>query len=142
VLAIGRQEDASVTATLRVACTAQAPKRGGNLRVIVADHDDPGLQPDAMLTVVVSVVDGRNPSVAETSLSSITVLGVTAGTTTAEQLARVATSAATHGSSIDGILIADPDPTDPTTGRIPQLVRPARNSQPTRLTGIQTETKR
>ena len=142
VLVIGRQEDASVTATLRVACTAQPPKRGGNLRVIVADHDDPDMQPDATLTVVVSVVDGRNPSVAGAAPSTVTVLGVTSGTTTAEQLARVATSAATHGSSIDGIFIADPDPTDPTTGRIPQLVRPARNSQPTRLSGIQTETKR
>jgi len=142
VLVIGRQEDASVTATLRVACTAQAPKRGGSLRVIVADHDDPDLQPDATLTVVVSVVDGRNPSVAAAAPTTVTVLGVTSGTTTAEQLARVATSAATHGNSIDGIFIADPDPADPTTGRIPQLVRPARNSQPTRLSGIQTETRR
>jgi capsular polysaccharide biosynthesis protein len=142
VLVIGRQEDASVTATLRVACTGQPPKRGGNLRVLVADHDDPDMESDATLTVVVSVVDGRNPSVAGAAPSTVTVLAVTSGTTTAEQLARVATSAATHGSSIDGIFIADPDPADPTTGRIPQLVRPARNSQPTRLSGIQTETKR
>ena len=142
VLVIGRQEDASVTATLRVACTAQPPKRGGNLRVIVADHDDPDMELDATLTVIVSVVDGRSPSVAAAAPSSVTVLGVTSGTTTAEQLARVATSAATHGSSIDGLFIADPDPADPTTGRIPQLVRPARNSQPTRLSGIQTETRR
>jgi capsular polysaccharide biosynthesis protein len=142
VLVIGRQEDASVTATLRVACTAQPPKRNGNLRVIVADHDDPDMEPDATLTVVVAVVDGRNPSVGDTAPSNVTVLAVTSGTTTAEQLARVATSAATHGNSIDGIFIADPDPADPTTGRIPQLVRPARNSQPTRLSGIQTETRR
>lgn len=142
VLAIGRAEDASITATLRVACTAQPPKRSGNLRVVVAGHDEPDWQSDAPLTVVVAVVDGRNPSVAGTMPTSVTVLGVTAGTATADQLARVATSAAAHGSNIDGILVADPDPTDPTTGRIPQLVRPARNAQPTRLTGLTTETRR
>lgn len=142
VLIIGRHEDASVTATLRVACTAQPPKRSGNLRVIVADHDEPYQPADAMLTVVVAVVNGQNPNVADAAPSSVTVLGVTAGTATAEQLARVATSAAVHGSSIDGILIADPDPADPTTGRIPQLVRPARDAQPTRITGLTTETRR
>ena len=107
--------------------------------MLVADHDDPDWQSDAMLTVVVVVVDGRSPSVASAVPTSVTVLGVTSGTATADQLARVATSAAANGSNIDGIFIADPDPTDPTTGRIPQLVRPARNVQPTRLTGSTTE---
>ena len=142
VLSIARNEESSVTATLRVACTAQAPKRSGNLRTIVADHEEPDWQSDARLTVVVAVVDARNPSVASSAPTSVTILGVTAGVATADQLARVAASAAAHGSSIDGILIADPDPTDPTTGRIPQLVRPARNVQPTRLSGISTETLR
>lgn len=142
VLAIGRNEESSVTATLRVACTAQPPRRNGNLRLIVADHDDPGRPSDSVLTVRVTVVDGKSPTVADAPLTQVTVLGVTAGTTTAEQLARVATSVATHGGSIDGILIADPDPADQTTGRIPQLVRPARNSQPTRMTGLTTETSR
>ena len=142
MLSIARNEESSVTATLRVACTAQAPKRSGNLRTIVADHEEPDWQSDARLTVVVAVVDARNPSVASSAPTSVTILGVTAGVATADQLARVAASAAAHGSSIDGILIADPDPTDPTTGRIPQLVRPARNVQPTRLSGISTETLR
>jgi capsular polysaccharide biosynthesis protein len=141
VLAVGRNEDASVTAALRIACTAP-PKRSGNLRLVVADHGDPEMQADAMLTVVVLVVDGRNPTLANTLQTGVTILAVTAGTATAEQLARVATSAATHGSNIDGILIANPDPTDPTTGRIPQLVRPVRNVQPTRTTGMKTETRR
>lgn len=141
VLSIARNEESSVTATLRVACTAQAPKRSGNLRMIVADHEEPDWQSDARLTVVVAVVDARNPAAAAAP-TSVTILGVTAGAATADQLARVAASAAAHGSSIDGILIGDPDPTDPTTGRIPQLVRPARNVQPTRLSGISTETLR
>jgi capsular polysaccharide biosynthesis protein len=141
VLSIARNEESSITATLRVACTAQAPKRSGNLRMIVADHEEPDWQSDARLTVVVAVVDARNPAAAAAP-TSVTILGVTAGAATADQLARVAASAAAHGSSIDGILIGDPDPTDPTTGRIPQLVRPARNVQPTRLSGISTETLR
>jgi capsular polysaccharide biosynthesis protein len=143
VLAIDRQQDASVTAALRVACSGPVPPtRSSNLRVVVADHDDSDWQAGSTLTVVVCVVDGRNPDLTDAIPTAATVLGVTAGAATAEQLARVATSLATHGRSIDGILVADPDSDDPTTGRIPQLARPTRTLQPTRLTGITTETRR
>ena len=47
--------------------------------------------------------------------TTVTVLGVSAGVVTAEQLARVAVSAAGDGRQIAGILVADPDPTDHTT---------------------------
>ena len=57
--------------------------------------------------------------------TTATVLGVSAGAATAEQLARVAASAAADGRDIAGILVADPDPADHTTGRLPQLARPA-----------------
>jgi hypothetical protein len=53
------------------------------------------------------------------------VLGVSADAATAEQLARVAASAAADGRHIDGILVADPDSADQTTGRIQPLARPA-----------------
>ena len=53
--------------------------------------------------------------------TTATVLGVSAGAATAEQLARVAVSAAVDGREIVGILVADPEPADNTTGRIPQL---------------------
>ena len=56
--------------------------------------------------------------------TNATVLGVSAGAATADQLARVAVSAAANGSEITGILVADPDSADPTTGRVPQLARP------------------
>ena len=56
--------------------------------------------------------------------ATATVLGVSAGAATAEQLARVAASAAADGRDIAGILVADPDPADHTTGRLPQLARP------------------
>ena len=56
--------------------------------------------------------------------ASTTVLGVSAGAATAAQLVGVAVSAAADGRQIDGILVADPDPADHTTGRVPQLTRP------------------
>lgn len=142
-LVIGRQQDARVTATLRTACAAPPPslRRSSRLRVAVADHDRPDLPPDAMLTVVVAVVDGGNPRVADTIRTTATVLGVSAGAATAEQLAGAAASAAADGRKINGILVADPDSADHTTGRVPQPARPARRTQSTRMTGMTTETR-
>ena len=74
--------------------------------------------------------------------TTATVLGVSAGAATAEQLARVAVSAADDGRDIAGIIVADPDPADHTTGRLPQPARPAQRRLPTRLTGTATETRR
>ena len=61
---------------------------------------------------------------------------------TAEQLARVAANAAADGRQIDGILVADPDSADHTTGRAPQIARPERRIQPTRVTGMTREIRR
>jgi hypothetical protein len=36
---------------------------------------------------------------------------------------------------VAGILVANPDPADPTTGRLPQLARPTGMYMPTRLAG-------
>jgi capsular polysaccharide biosynthesis protein len=135
-LVIGPQHDSSATATLRTACAAppQSSSRPGQLRVIVVDREDVQWRPDAKLTIVVTVVDGKSPRVAETIRTTTSVVGVSAGSVTAAQLASVAASAASDGRQIDGILVADPDPADHTTGRIPQLARPAYRS-PTRLPG-------
>ena len=145
-LVIGPQQDekATATAALHTTCAAQPSlRRSGQLLVAVADRGDSAWrQPEAKLTVVVTVVDGEAPHVADTIPTSATVLGVSAGSATAVQLASVAVSAATDGRQIDGILVADPDSADRTTGRVPQLARPARQVTPTRLTGITTETRR
>ena len=143
-LVIGPQQDVKATATLRTACAVPPPassKRPSRLRVAVVDSDV-DMQPDATLTVVVAVVDGQNPQVPDTVRTAATVLGVSAGAATAEQLARVAMSAALDGRDIAGILVADPEPTDRTTGRIPQLPRPSHRRLPTRLMGMMTEIKR
>ena len=71
-----------------------------------------------------------------------TMLGVTAGTATADQLARIAVSAAGDGREITGILVANPDSADQTTGRMPQLARPSHRRVPTRMTGITTEIRK
>lgn len=142
-LVVGPQQDARVTATLRTACAAPptSSKRPGHLQVIVSDGDVE-VQQDATLAVVVVVVDGRNPQVPDTMRTTATLLGVSSGVATADQLARAAVSAATSGREITGILVADPDPDDATTGRLPQLGRRGQRRMPTRMTGIATEIRR
>jgi hypothetical protein len=93
------------------------------------------------LTVVVAVVDGQNPEVALTMRATATVLGVSAGAVTARQLARVAASAAADGRDIVGVVVADPDPHDRTTGRVPQLAPPAQRRTRIRLGGMLTDSE-
>jgi capsular polysaccharide biosynthesis protein len=142
-LVVGPQQDETVTATLRTACAAlptswEQPK---HLRLLVTDSDVE-VPPDAVLTIVVAVVDNRSPQVPDTiRTTAAALLGVSAGAATADQLARVAVNAASSGREITGILVADPDSADATTGRLPQLGRGQRR-MPTRMTGIATETRR
>jgi capsular polysaccharide biosynthesis protein len=140
-LVVGPQQDANTAAALRAACAAapQPSRLPGNLRVIVNEHGDVSQLPEVVLTVVVGVVDGQAPLVASTMRATATVLSVASGAVTAQQLARVAASAAGDGRAIAGILVADPDAADQTTGRIPQLARPGQYRMPTRMTGAVTE---
>jgi capsular polysaccharide biosynthesis protein len=146
-LVIAPQPEATVTASLRTACAAppassEWPKY---LRAIVSDGDAQGGaegERDAMLAVVVGVVDSRNPQVPDMMRTTATLLGVSAGAATADQLARAAVSAVSDGREITGILVADPDSDDATTGRLPQLGRRGQRRLPTRMTGIATEIRR
>jgi capsular polysaccharide biosynthesis protein len=144
-LIVGPQPDENITATLRAACGAISPSssnRPGHLHVAVySDLDMHGVS-DAALTVLVAVVDSRVPLMPDMMPTTTTVLGVSAGKTTAEQLARVALSAVTAGREITGILVADPEPDDRTTGQVPHLRTLARHRLPTRLNGITTEIRR
>jgi capsular polysaccharide biosynthesis protein len=143
-LVIGPQQDPNAAAALRAACSKPPPssRRSSQLMVTVADHGDRARQPGARLTVIVGVVDGRAPIVADTLRANTTLLGVSAGRVTAAQLVGVAVSAGTDGRQIDGILVADPDPADQTTGRVPQLTRPPQRRMPSRLTSKTTEIRR
>jgi capsular polysaccharide biosynthesis protein len=145
-LVIGPQQDAGPAATLRTACAVPLHEESmhqGKLRLIA--YDEGGgfdMQPDTALLVVVAVVDSRAPKMPDTMRTNATVIGVSAGAATAEQLARAAVVAGADGREITGILVADPDPTDQTTGRISHPGRPARRGLPNRLRGVVTEIKR
>jgi len=149
-LVIGPQQDPDATAALSAACTtvAAGSRQPGSLRFAVGDYPEPGWLSGAGLTVVVAVVDSRHPRLAAATPVTATVLAVSAGSATAEQLARVALSVTSAGADISGILVADPDPADRTTGRLLQLGQPARqrqpahHRQPARLTGSTPEDRR
>jgi capsular polysaccharide biosynthesis protein len=143
VLLIATQPEATVTASLRTACAApptsvEWPRQ---LRAVVSEADVEA-ERDARLVVVVAVIDSRNPQLPDTMRTTETLLGVSASAATAEQLARVAVSVVAGGREISGILVADPDSADETTGRLPQLARRAQHRMPTRITGIATEIRR
>jgi capsular polysaccharide biosynthesis protein len=144
-LVIGPQQDVAAAATLRTACAgplSEASIRHGLLQVSAYDEGAADVNADTALVVVVAVVDSRAPEMPDTMRTNATVIGVSAGAATAEQLARAAVVAAADGRDITGILVADPDPDDQTTGRIPYLARPARRRLPNRLRGIVTEIRR
>jgi capsular polysaccharide biosynthesis protein len=131
-LVIGPHQAADAAATLRIAATAFSG-RPGNLSVSVCDGPGTALPDEAALTVIVGVLDSKNPQVPEGMPGAAMVVGVSSGAATAEQLARVSVSAAAEGHEIAAILVADPDPADHTTGRVPQLLRPAQRRLPMRL---------
>jgi hypothetical protein len=66
--------------------------------------------------------------------SEALVLAVSSGTATAEDLALVAVAADDSGLRFDGIIVADPDRLDRSSGRLTQQDRSPR-STPARLTG-------
>jgi capsular polysaccharide biosynthesis protein len=149
-LVIGPLQVTAATAALRTACAvppSAESKRPSQLSVIVSDGGDATILPDVSLTVVVAVVDGLDPEIPDTMRTTATVLGVSAGAVTAEQLARAASSVAAAGCELTGILVADPEPTDRSTGQLPRTLRATPvdgNAARTIIgaTGISTEIRR
>ena len=144
-LIIGPQQDISATAALRTACAVPPPassKRPAFLRVAVQDNSDSDERPTAGLTIVVASVDSQNPQVTAMIRTSVTVLGVSAGAATAEQLASTVSAAVSDSRDVAGVLVANPDPTDHTTGHVspPSPGAHRRTNRPAQR--IATETKR
>jgi capsular polysaccharide biosynthesis protein len=131
-LVLGPQQEPNVAAALRTACAAEpsaSSKRPDLLRVNVSDNGSIGRQPHGTLTIAVVVVDPDKPKMPDAMHTTATVIGVSAATATAEQLARVAVVAAADGREVSGILVADPEPTDRTSGRLPRHAQPVRRRQ-------------
>ena len=139
-LVVGHSQDPEAITALKVACVGWHGEHR-SLQVAVLGKDGPEIPPGTQLIVVVAVVDGADQQPVDTLQATATVLGVSAGGTTAEQLARVAMGAAADGREVVGLLVADPDSSDRTTGRIPQLLRPLPR-MPTRHNGMTTEALR
>jgi len=119
-------------AALWAACAADrdsAPRPG----LLIGD---PGDDEAIDLTVVLVVADRREPSLSDAPSTTATVLAVAAATATEQELARVAVAVDDAGQRIDGIVMADPDPSDRTTGRHTLDERTRRVALPMRLTGV------
>ena len=132
VLHVGDQHDRHAVATLSAACTMAAATQSGEpgeLQFTLGDYRDARLISGAALTVAVAVLDGKNPELPAMMRTNATVLAVTSGAVSAEQLAHAAVSVTGDGRDIVGIVVADPDSSDRTTGRLPQLGDMSRRRQ-------------
>ncbi len=107
-----------------------------NRSELVLGPEDDGQHVD--LVVHLLVVDRTRPRFAGVPDSDAVILSVAAGTATEQQLARVAVAVDVAGQHIDGIVVADPDPSDRTTGRHTIAERSQWPSLPTKLTGVAT----
>ena len=87
------------------------------------------------LTVVLAVVDGKQPKLNAVAPTAATVLAVAPGVGTREDLARLAVAVDDAGRRIDGIVVADPDASDRTTGRRTLEERARQATLPVRMTG-------
>ena len=132
-LVVGQQQESGYTAALSAGCTMTATAlsdQSNRLQFATEDSDAVDRYAPAALTVIVEVVDSREPRFSHSSRATATVLGVSAGATTAEQLARVAVGVAATGRDISGALVANPLPSDRTTGNLPQIGKPQRRRGP------------
>jgi len=127
ILVAGEHQDVNALAALRTACATQLPpssERARTLRLTASGEDKASLaRAGAGLVVSVVVLDGDESKMPDVLPTRSVVLGVSAGAATAEQLARAATVAAGDKRDIVGILVANPEPEDRTSGRIPSLGR-------------------
>ena len=100
-----------------------------------ADVDPDGAGP-VELTVYLAVLDRRTPNLGPVPASDAMVLAVSSGSATEQELARAAVAIDNAGRAIDGIVVADPDQADKTSGRHSVAERSSWPSFPTRLTGL------
>ena len=91
------------------------------------------------LVLELAVVDRQQPVLPDLRRADAIVLIVSSGTATEEDLARVAVAAYESGGRFRGLVVADPDSLDHTTGRLLQAQRVVEPPMPMKLTGVETD---
>jgi capsular polysaccharide biosynthesis protein len=91
------------------------------------------------LVLELDVVDRQQPVLPDLQRADAIVMVVSSGLVTEEDLARVAVAAYEAGGRFRGIIVADPDSLDRTTGRLLQAQRAVEPPMPMKLTGVETE---
>jgi len=90
---------------------------------------------EADLTIVFAIADRKEPSLLDVPPTAATMLAISPGIGTREELARLAVAVDDAGRRIDGVVVADPDPADRTTGRHTLDERAMQTPLPVRMTG-------
>jgi hypothetical protein len=87
------------------------------------------------LTIVFAIADRREPTLRGVPATEATMLAISPGVGTREELARLAVAVDDAGGRIAGVVVADPEPSDRTTGRRTLDERALQAPLPVRLTG-------
>ena len=105
--------------TLQTACLRLAGR--GDPRTYLQVLPDLDLLADRSpeLTVITRVLDGDTPDHFPANPGTVTVLAVSSGAATEDQLARIAIAATDSGHPLRAVMIANPSSEDQTTGRFP-----------------------
>jgi capsular polysaccharide biosynthesis protein len=118
---------------------ALANSIGLSASIVVDAHQEP--PGSSALTIHLVVVDRETPQLDGAERTTNTIVALSSGVVTAEELARLAVAAAADDRNIDGLVVTDPDPTDRTIGRVSQSQRRTGSRLPTLLTGTARRTK-
>jgi uncharacterized protein involved in exopolysaccharide biosynthesis len=116
-------EDPAVVA-LRAACRTSHQRRPAQLLTLDSESSDP-VPVDAELVVSVSAAGQTEPELDDAARDT-TLLAVSAGFATVDDLARLALAALDSGHPIEGIVVVNPDPDDSTTGGVSEAAAPRR----------------
>ncbi len=106
--------------------------------VIDQHHQEP--RGSVALDIYLTLVDRAEPQL-DGERTTRTIIALSAGTVTAEELARLAVATTADDRIIDGIVVTDPDPFDRTIGRVAQAQRRSGSRFPTLLTGTARRTR-
>lgn len=111
--------DGDHAATLRAVCRHYASeRRAPRLGLRMGNGGSPSRRAAPELAITATVVDPSRPQPAPTAQPpTASMLSVSAGFASAEQLAAVAVAAADRGEPLSGVLVANPTPADHSVGR-------------------------